>query len=74
MLYFDPIMSLLCKRVLDVREIDPKNFNPMCHHLLDPAGFLQIKIDSIGGPAWINVRREHLISEGELNDRRRRAI
>ena len=47
-------------KVLDTRPIDKINFNPMCHTLM-VNGFLeeciQIKINSICGLSWINVRK-----------------
>ena len=39
------------------REIEEKNFNPMCWHLLDKKNLVQVLVCGIGGLRWINIYR-----------------
>jgi hypothetical protein len=52
------------RQVYFIRPIDKKNFNPMCHKLIDDGLILQncvqIYVDVIGGQGWINVERKEL--------------
>ena len=57
MVYFDGRHST---DVLAVREISEKNFNSMCHHLLDKVNVVQVLISGIGGKRWINIYRKEL--------------
>ena len=43
-----------------MRGIEPENFNPMTHDLLDPQTMVQVYTDVVGGQAWINIYKRDI--------------
>lgn len=70
-LYIDYDNSL--KTGTDIRICEKKNFSPMIAHsgLFEDfaAGHVQVLIDFLGSPVWINVARRNIISaEGSITN------